>query len=187
MSLIEEAAPTPDAVEFHEIEVHASPDVVYRTLWSANLGASLVIKSLLALRSLPAAIIGRRRFFATSALTLQSVIDAGFGLVAEEPGREVLLGVTGMFWRPTGNVEPFDRVSFSRPIPPGMARALWNFRVVSAGGRKTILSTETRVTCGDMASRRKFRLYWFVVQPFSGLIRIIMLKAIRDAAHVPAV
>jgi hypothetical protein len=98
---------------------------------------------------------------------------------------KILLGVTGRFWRLTGNVEPFDRAAFSRPVPPGMARGFWNFKVMSAGDRKTILSTETRVTCGDAASRRKFDLYWFVVRPFSGLIRIIMLKAIRDAAQAP--
>ena len=142
-----------------------------------------MIRSLLALRSLPAAITGRRRrSSADAALTLQSVIDAGFGLVAEEPGREILLGVMGRFWRPAGNIERFDRLAFSRPVPPGMARGLWSFKVASAGARRTILSTETRVTCGDAASRRRFRLYWLVVRPFSGLIRIIMLRAIRDAA-----
>jgi hypothetical protein len=183
MSLIEDSAPSPDAAELHEIEVHASPEVVYRALWTTDLGASLVIKSLLALRSLPAVVVGRKKSFATSAVTLQSIIDGGFGLLAEEPGREILLGVAGRFWRPTGNVEPFDRASFSRPVPPGMARGLWNFKVVPAGDRETILSTETRVTCGDPASRRRFRLYWFVIRPFSGLVRIIMLKAIRDAAQ----
>jgi hypothetical protein len=185
MGLIDDAAPTPDAREFHDIEIHASPDAVYRTLWTTNLGTSFVIKSLLALRSLPAWIMGRRKSFTSSVLTLESVIRGGFGILAEEPGREILLGVTGRFWRLTGNVEPFDPLSFSRPIPPGMARGFWNFKVVSAGDRKTILSTETRVTCGDAASRGKFRLYWFIVRPFSGLIRIIMLKAIRDAVHAP--
>jgi hypothetical protein len=187
MSLIDDSAPNPDAAEFHEIEVNASADVVYRALWTTDLGASLVIKSLLALRSLPAVIRGRKKSFATSTVTLQSIIDGGFGLLAEEPGREILLGVLGRFWRPTGNVEPFDRDSFSKPVPPGMARGLWNFKVVPAGDRETILSTETRVTCGDPTSRRKFRLYWFVIRPFSGLIRIIMLKTIRDAAQARAV
>jgi hypothetical protein len=120
-------------------------------------------------------------------VTLQRIIDRGFGLLAEETGREILLGVAGRFWRPTGNVEPFDRDSFSRPVPPGMARGLWNFKVVAAGDRETILSTETRVTCGDPASRRRFRLYWLVIRPFSGLVRIIMLRAIRDAAQAHAV
>ena len=47
---------------------------------------------------------------------------------------------------------------------------------------QTILSTETRVTCGDSRSRQKFRAYWFFVRPFSGLIRRLMLKNVRKAA-----
>jgi hypothetical protein len=60
-----------------------------------------------------------------------------------------------------------------------MARGVWNFGVSEIGTGKTLLETETRVTCGDVASRRKFRLYWLLVRPFSGLIRRLMLRAIR--------
>jgi len=58
--------------------------------------------------------------------------------------------------------------------------------VEATGERTTILSTETRVTCGDAASRRKFLLYWSVIRPFSGLIRILLLRALRDAAEAQA-
>lgn len=183
MTRLDSLAPSPDAAEFHQIAVRAEPDVVYRALWTTDLGGSPIVKALLTLRSLPAMIVGHARRSAPTAVTLQHIIDAGFGVLAEEPGREVVLGVSGRFWRPTGNVEPFDRESFARAVPAGMARAVWNFRVEPAGDRVTTLSTETRVTCGDAASRRKFRLYWTVVRPFSGLIRIVMLKAVRQAAE----
>jgi hypothetical protein len=39
------------------------------------------------------------------------------------------------------------------------------------------LHTETRVRAGDRAARRRFRLYWLVVRPFSGLIRRRWLRA----------
>ena len=175
MSLLEDAAPNPDAAEFHQIEVLASPDVVYRALWTANPGASPIVKGLLTLRSLPGIILGRGRRFTPTEVILQTIIDAGFGVL--KPGREVLLGISGRFWLPAGNLEPFDLESFSGPVPSGMARAVWNFRVVPSANRGTTLSTETRVTCGDAASRAKFRFYWLVVRPFSGLIRILMLKA----------
>jgi hypothetical protein len=156
---------------------------VYRALWTANLGMSPIVKGLLGLRALPSMILDRRERVPARPLTLQAVIDAGFGRLAEEPGREVVLGVSGKFWRPIGNVERFDRDSFSRPVPPGMAQAVWNFRVAPSGNQRTILSTETRVTCGDAASRRKFRLYWLVIRPFSGLIRLIMLRAVKEAVE----
>jgi hypothetical protein len=94
--------------------------------------------------------------------------------------------VAGRFWRPVGNVLPFDRETFRGAVPAGLARAVWSFEVEDAGDGRTLLSTETRVVCGDAASRRKFRLYWLVVRPFSGWIRIVMLRAIRRASEAAA-
>jgi hypothetical protein len=39
------------------------------------------------------------------------------------------------------------------------------------------LHTETRVRAADRATRRRFRAYWLVVRPFSGLIRRSWLRA----------
>jgi hypothetical protein len=61
-----------------------------------------------------------------------------------------------------------------------MARAIWNFAVQYVGASSSILSTETRVVCGDPASRQKFRAYWLVVGHFSGLIRRLMLNSVKQ-------
>ncbi len=185
--LLEAFAPTPDAAEVHSIKIAAPPQAVYRALWTADLGRSPIVKVLFALRSLPTLFSTRSKASSGRELTLQSLIDAGFGRLAEEPEREIVLGVSGRFWRPTGNLEPFARELFSRPVPQGMAQAVWNFSILPAGNQGTILSTETRITCGDAASRFKFRLYWLVVRPFSGLIRVIMLRAVRHAAELRSV
>jgi hypothetical protein len=37
-------------------------------------------------------------------------------------------------------------------------------------GVRAVASTETRVVCGNVASRLKFRAYWIAVRPFSGLM-----------------
>lgn len=179
--LIDSFAPNPDAVEAHSIAIAAPPETVYRALWTADLGGSLIIKVLLGLRALPELVLhgghGLRR---DRKITLQTVIDSGFGILAREP-QEIVLGVTGKFWRPTGNLMPFERESFAGAVPPGVARAVWNFIIKETSLGKTILSTETRVICGDRASRRKFRAYWFFVRPFSGLIRLLMLRAVKRA------
>ena len=180
--LINSFAPNPDAVETHSVTINASPAVVYRTLWTADLGGSLIIKMLLGLRSLPEFVAHPRRSWPRNQkMTMQTLIDAGFGQLAEEPGKEIVLGVTGRFWRPTGNLSPFNRADFGAPVPPGLARAVWNFRVEEPARGQSILSTETRVVCGDSRSRRKFRAYWFFVRPFSGLIRILMLQGVKRA------
>jgi hypothetical protein len=182
--LIESFVPNPDAVEIHKIEIAASREVVYRALWTADLGGSPVIKGLMTLRSLPQLVLHRgHRQHPTQRVTLHTLIEAGFGRLAEEPGREIVLGVAGRFWRPTGNILPFSQENFHGPVPPGLARAVWNFTVDEVSAGRTLLSTETRVVCGDTASRVKFRAYWVVVRPFSGLIRLIMLRTVQRASE----
>ena len=182
--LIDSFAPKPDAAETHRIAIDAPTDLVYRALWNADVGNSLVIKSLMGLRSLPEFVLRRRHLPARNQkISLQTLIDSGFGLLIEEPGREIVLGVTGKFWRPTGNLLPFDRDSFNHPVPPDVARAVWNFSLDEIARGHTLLSTQTRVNCGDDASRRKFLAYWFFVRPFSGLIRRVMLKAVKRACE----
>src|SRR5712692_5224409 len=181
--LIDSFAPNPDAVETHHIAIAAPPDVVYRALWIADLGRSPIIKLLLALRSLPDfATHPGRTLPRNQKVTLRTLIDSGFGVLAEQPGKEIVLGVSGKFWRPTGNLSTFNRADFDELVPPGLARAVWNFSVAESQER-TILSTETRVICGDRSSRRKFRAYWFFVRPFSGLIRRLMLRAVKRACR----
>ncbi len=180
--LIESFIPNPDAVESHKIEIAASREAVYQALWSTDLGSSPIIKILMALRSLPGILSHPKRLrHLPRQITLQTIIEAGFGQLAEEPGREVVLGVVGQFWRPAGNILPFSEEMFRGPVQPGLARGVWNFAVQEAGKERTVLSTETRVVCGDPASRLKFRAYWTVVRPFSGLIRVIMLRGVKKA------
>jgi len=181
--LINSFVPNPDAVETHSIAINASIEEVNRVLWTADLGGSLIIKCLMGLRSLPEFILRRGCVPPRKrAITLQTLIDSGFGVLANQPD-EIVLGVTGRFWRPTGNLSPFKREDFDRPVSPGLARGVWSFSVKEEKPGRTILSTETRVVCGDDVSRRKFRVYWFFVRPFSGLIRRVMLRAVKRACR----
>jgi hypothetical protein len=182
--LIDAFEPSSHFSECHRIDIAAPAEVVYRALWSVDFASSTTVKALLGLRSLPAWLLDPRRPWPRARrLTLDGILGAGFGRLAERPGDEVVLGIRGRFWRPVGNVEPFRREMFSVPVEPGIARAVWNFSVVARGRDRATLSTETRVTCGDPSSRLKFRAYWLIVRPFSGLIRIVMLRSIKHAAE----
>src|SRR5262245_50228260 len=124
--LIDTFAPHPDAVETHTIEIATSREVVYAAVWTTDIGGSPIIKGFLALRSLPERIAHpKRQHRPPQKITLSTLIDAGFGQLAEEPNREVVLGITGRFWRPLGNVLPFRQKDFSGAVPPGLARAVW--------------------------------------------------------------
>ena len=66
---------------------------------------------------------------------------------------------------------------------PLIDELMWDFRVMPEPGAGTRLSTETRILCTDAASRRSVRRYWRVIRPFSGLIRIVLLRAVAREAR----
>lgn len=108
------------------------------------------------------------------------------GVVLEDvPGEGIVLGLTGHFWRVLGGerdpAAPTSAEEFLAYARSDTCKAVVDFRV---GARS--LTTETRVHVADPASRRKFRRYWFVIRPFSGLIRILLLRAARRRAEALA-
>jgi hypothetical protein len=120
---------------------------------------------------------------------LESFERMGFRVVAEEPGSELVVAGIGRFWKPSGGLRRVkDREHFTAFAEPGYAKVAFNFRL--SGGE---LSTETRIAGTDPQARRRFKLYWLLVRPGSGLIRHEWLRAIarqagsapRDAASAP--
>jgi hypothetical protein len=182
--LIDELMPRFDEVERHALVVPAAPADVYAALRRVDLRRSWIVRALTSLRGLPSALAGRRhRTRAHEPLTLERMASRGFTWLGERPGRELALGVVGRFWTPTGQVIPLDGEAFRAFECPGYAKAVWDFRVTAVPGGGARLSTETRILCLDAASRRRFRRYWRVIRPFSGLIRVALLRAVAREAR----
>jgi hypothetical protein len=187
--VLDDHLPFFDFVERHEVSVAASAAAAFLAIQRADLGRGWLTRTLLVLRALPGLVVAprrtARRFLAREGrpLTLGSLASAGFVVVGEEPGREIVLATIGRFWRPSGGMRSFAPAEFARFDEPGWAKAAWNFRVEPGPAGGVIVSTETRVRCTDPESRRTFRRYWRLVRPFSGLIRIEMLRAIRRVAE----
>lgn len=110
----------------------------------------------------------------------------GFTNLAEDPGRELVFGIAGKFWRHDGGLRRLaDRQAFLDFAEEGCVKAAWNLRVEEIGGGALELSTETRIQHLGAAARRKFRLYWTLIGPFSGAIRIGLLRGIRLRSERP--
>jgi hypothetical protein len=188
--LIDQFLPSFDAVESHTTIVRAPVDRVWGAIRTADFGVSPVIRFLLAARALPAMVAAPREALARlrtpvdGPLTLDRAFSHGFVLLGERPGRELLLGVAGHFWKARPGVCQVDSTTFTTFHEPGAAQAAWNFAIRPLVGDKTMLTTETRVRCTDAAGRGRFRVYWFVVRPFSGAIRKIVLRTIKRAAEL---
>jgi hypothetical protein len=174
--LIERFIPSFDVVERHATVASATPDHAYAVIRRIDLARSVPIRLLVTLRGLAAMTRGRsvRRSW-----RLDDIIGAGFVLLAEEPGVEVVLGVVGRFWTPAGGLRRVAAQEFVGFDDPGFAKAAWNFRVDPMPDDRVRVSTETRVRCTDDASRRKFLRYWRLIGPFSGFIRSRALALVR--------
>ena len=176
MTLADEHLPIYDVVMRHERRVSVPAAAAWAALQRADLGRSPVTRALLVLRGL------RRPGAPAPPLTLATLSAAGFLPLGERPGREVAFGLVGRFWTPSGGRTRVTPAEFRHFARPGYAKVVWTFAVEDDGPQASRLATETRVGCVDAAGRRRFRLYWLCVRPFSGLIRRAMLRAVAREA-----
>jgi hypothetical protein len=183
--LIDDFMPRWEVTERHSTLVRAPMERVWTAVRTLDLGRSPVVRALFALRSIPGLFAGKAPRDRRLGATMEDLLRGGFVLLAERPGDEIVLGLAGRFWRPTGDLERVRPDEFRDFAHPGLTVAAWNFVLTpQAGGVR--VSTETRVRCTDEASRRSFRRYWFFVGPFSALTRLEMLRVVRAAAEAPS-
>jgi hypothetical protein len=181
--LIDTHLPHAEFAERHALRVHAPPERAWAAARTLDLSGSALVRVLFALRSLPALFAGRRgRGEKGLGTTMDRLLRNGFVLLDERPPHEFVLGLAGRFWTPAGGIERLEPAEYAVFDRPGMAVAAWNFTVLPTD-EGSLVATETRVRCTDDAARRSFARYWRVVKPFSGLIRMEGLRAIRRAAE----
>ena len=141
----------------HEVSVAVDPARADRALREVTFKEVPLVRGLLLARGL-----GLRR--AEDAVLATMVPRAT--ILEDVPGEGMVLTLSGQFWRLRGRG------------PEAPATAVIDFRALPGS-----LTTETRVHVPDPVSRRKFAQYWLVVRPFSGLIRMGVLRAAKRRAE----
>ena len=183
--LIDEFLPVYDAVERHQIDIYDSAEQVYAAARKLDLSGSVWVRWLFRLRGAPTIFFSRAKSQQEGlGLSLEGLLKNGFILLGESPPREIVLGLVGKFWTSSGCIQRLDAAEFSSFTTPNYAKAVWNFFLSPQADGTTRLLTETRVLCLDETSRRRFRLYWTFIRPFSGLIRMEALRAIKRQAEM---
>lgn len=184
-TLLDQIIPTFDVASRHTIWVAAEPARVYEAARHADFSRPWPVRLLMGLRTGPArlaAALRRGRAAGAAGASQRSARPVAFTVLAEAPGEEFVLGIMGRFWTTTGGLVQASPAQLRDPPPAGLAQGFWNFRVEPCGAGTT-LSTETRVRCGDVASRRRFVRYWRIIRPGSALIRGSLLRHIRRQAE----
>lgn len=177
--LLDQVLPDYHARAQYQILIPCKRDVVWKTLMDMDLTSIRTLQLLMGLRSIPAWLMGKSKP-QLKKHTLHDLSDSGMNVISEVKGSEIVLGIIGKFWQISANVRtdiPAERfVSFSEN---DLAKAAWNFFLTETKGITTV-HTETRIFCREQKTRRKFRLYWTLIGPFSGLIRIALLRKLRS-------
>jgi hypothetical protein len=176
---LERFMPAFDVRSAHETVIEADLATTYAALLGSSFADSVVVRFLLRVRSLGKPLPQRK-----SGELLQALEGAGFLGLHSEAERETVFGIAGKFWLPTA-----EKVTFSSPDEwerfrkDGYAKAAWNLSLFPIDARRTRLCTQTRVQCFGTAARTKFRLYWTLVGPFSGMTRTALLKQVKRRAE----
>ena len=159
---VHDALPVYHHGERHAIRVAATPERALAAAREASLDDVPLVRFLFRLRGLRAP----PRSSIWSALLAE-----GF-----QPWGDDMLVLVGKPWSPKGGTRRVeDFVGFAEP---GWAKMAMDLRAVPEGDGSR-LETETRVYLTDAVARRRFRAYWLVVRPFSGLVRRSWLKAAK--------
>ena len=180
--LIDDCLSEHDVAAKYQIDVRAPIETVYQAVRSLDLSGSVITRLLFRLRGLPA-FFKPHHSQQSLGLTLDDLIRSGFILLCEDPPHEIVLGVVGRFWTSSGCIQRLDANGFSAFDQEGFAKAAWNFALSERETDLTILATETRIHCLDDESRRKFRAYWTLIGPFSGVIRKEALRTVKRQAE----
>lgn len=157
-----------DFNEFHSIKVIASAEGIYDKMLSCDISRSFLIRFLFRLRGMPKHLY-----------TINHLTSMGFVKLDEQPGKEIVYGIVTT--SPTFNccLSNISPASFIQNTNDSIIKAAINFQLHKEGNSNHIISTETRVWCSSSAMRKRFRLYWLFVKPFSQVIRRAMLKQMK--------
>ncbi len=181
---IDKFLPDHDFCARYQIRINAPRSVVYECLLHSDFSELRLTRFLMTLRT------GKRMPRHRTPGDLRKRLEGtGFVILEEVPDDKLVIGLAGRFWRPDGgrcmDLTGANFIEFSRI---GHAKVAWNFKLQAElpETETTILSTETRIQCFGPAALWKFRIYWSLVAPFSGLIRKAILQQVKAKAELKA-
>jgi hypothetical protein len=113
---------------------------------------------------------------------LALVQSLGWGVLADVPGREVVVGAVTKLWEADVTFRALPPDEFVAFRDPGFVKIVWTLRADPIGVTESMFRTETRAIATDGIARARFRRYWAFFSPGIGLIRWLSLGPLkRDA------
>jgi hypothetical protein len=114
---------------------------------------------------------------------LAIVQSLGWGVLAEVPDREIVVGAVTKPWEANVTFRALPPDIFAAYNNPDHVKIAWTLRVDPAAANGSIFRTETRALATDPLARAKFRRYWAFAWPGISMIRRLSLRSLRREAE----
>ena len=173
--------PAYDIVERHHIEVNAPAEAVMEAAKEQVLERMPLIRAIFAARQLVMG--GDSPVRELPRALVAQVLALGWVVLAETPGREIVIGAVTRPWRANVVFEGVAPDAFAAFNTPGYVKIIWTLRADPLDVGRVIFRTETRAVATDADARRRFRRYWSFASPGIWLIRRLSLRPLRAVAE----
>ena len=179
--LLDAFMPHYEVVERHQIEVAAPADVTLAAAREIDLAGAPVVRALFKGRELLLGAEPDREQGPKGLLAFTQSI--GWRVLAEVPGREVVVGAVTKPWDANPTFRSVPAAYFVGFNEPDYVKILWTLRADPLSPETSVFRSETRVVATDPVSRAKFRRYWAWLSPGIVLIRNVMLAPVKAEAE----
>jgi hypothetical protein len=173
---LDEFAPVYQFSELHAVDIAASKERVDAAIRAVRPEEIRFFKTLTWIRTLGKSMAPEGRPI------LASFTAGAFVVLADDPGREIVIGRGGNAMG--GKLWAAEEFRAFHPAP--LVKIVMNFRIQEVDTTHCLLTTETRVYAAGTHVRRGFATYWRMIYPGSSLIRREWLRAIKLRAEAPA-
>jgi len=179
-ALLDRFVPTYDVVERHHIRVGAPTNITLAAACEQDLLHVPLIRAIFRAREI---VLRARPDSRPQPRGLLAVTQAlGWGVLAEVPGREIVVGAVTRPWEPNVTFHALPPDEFATFAQPGFVKIAWTLRADPLDDGNSIFRTETRAVATDVTARTRFRRYWAFTSAGITLIRRLSLQPLkRDA------
>lgn len=179
--LLDHFMPEYEVAERHHVRVAAPAAMTLSAAADTDLEQSPIVRAVFRAREL---VLGAEpdAGMRPKGLLAQTT-SLGWRVLAETPGREIVVGAVTQPWLPNVVFRGLAPEEFRAFREPGYVKIAWTLRADPASESESIFRTETRVMTTDRTARVKFRWYWARFSPGIVLIRRVMLGQLKAVAE----
>lgn len=180
-ALLDRFIPTYDVAARHHTDIDTPTEIALAAANTIDIQRSALVRALFRGRALilrgDVEQMGRPR---TLLPWMQSL---GWTVLAERPGRAVVVGIVMRPWEPTPTPPAVPPVEFAAFHEPSYVKIVTTWAAEPLGSGRSRFTIATRVATTDATARSRFRRYWAAFSPGSLLIRFVGLGFIKGEAE----